>query len=91
MSERQMIIRVKKMKALEVQQKDLENQIEKLKEEIKADMDAKGIEQQQAGDFLVRWTKVVANRFDARAFQKEHENLYSQYMKQITSRRFTIA
>lgn len=91
MSERQMIIRVKKLKALEVQQKDLENQIEKLKEEIKADMDAKGIEQQQAGDFLVRWTKVVANRFDAMAFQKEHENLYSQYMKQITSRRFTIA
>lgn len=91
MSERQMINRVKKLKALEAQQKELESQIEKLKEEIKADMDAKGIEQQQAGDFLVRWTMVVANRFDTRAFQKEHENLYTQYMKQTTSRRFTIA
>lgn len=91
MTERMLQNRVKKLKELERQQKELEGQIEALKEEIKADMEAKGVEQQTAGDFLIRWTTVFTNRFDSRAFQKEHENLYSQYVKQTASRRFSIA
>ena len=91
MSERMLLNRVKKLKALEAQQKELEDQIEALKDEIKADMQERGVEQQAAGDFLIRWTTVTANRFDSKAFQKEHETLYSQYLKQTVSRRFSIA
>ena len=51
MSERMIVNRVKKLKALEAQQKEIEAQIEALKDEIKADMQERGIEQQAAGDF----------------------------------------
>ena len=91
MTERMLQNRVKKLKELERQQKELEGQIEALKEETKADMEAKGVEQQTAGDFLIRWTTVLTSRFDSKAFQKEHESLYKQYLKQATSRRFSIA
>ena len=91
MSERMLLNRVKKLKALEAQQKELEAQIEALKDEIKADMQERGVEQQAAGSFLIRWTTVTANRFDSKAFQKEYETLYSQYLKQTVSRRFSIA
>ncbi len=91
MTERMLQNRVKKLKELERQQKELEGQIEALKEEIKADMEAKGVEQQTAGDFLIRWTTVLTSRFDSKVFQKEHESLYKQYLKQATSRRFSIA
>ena len=69
----------------------LRRTIEALKDEIKADMQERGVEQQAAGNFLIRWTTVTANRFDSKAFQKEHETLYSQYLKQTVSRRFSIA
>ena len=91
MTERMLQNRVRKLKALEEQQKELESQIEALKAEIKADMEEKGLEQQKAGDFLIRWTTVLSSRFDSKAFQKEHESLYSQYLKQTASRRFSIA
>lgn len=91
MTERQLQNRVKKLKALEEQQKELENQINTLKDEIKADMQAKNLEQQQAGDFLIRWTKVLGSRFDSKTFQREHEGLYNQYLKQTESRRFSVA
>ena len=90
MSERMIVNRVKKLKALEAQQKEIEAQIEALKDEIKADMQERGVEQQAAGDFLIRWTTVVSSRFDGETFQKEHAAMYSRYLKQTESRRFSV-
>lgn len=90
MTERTLQNRIKKLKELEQQQKELEQQIEKVKAEIKADMEEKGVEQQTAGAFLIRWTTVISSRFDSKTFQKEHSNLYKQYLRQSESRRFSI-
>ena len=75
MTEKMLQNRVKKLKALEAQQKELERQIEFLKDEIKADMSEKGVESQTAGEFLIRWTVVIGSRFDCKKFQQEHEKL----------------
>lgn len=91
MGERALQNRIEKMKELERQQEALQKQIDELKEQIKQDMEQKGVEELQAGSFLIRWKMVLSNRFDAKAFKKEHESLYNQYLKQTQSRRFTIA
>jgi len=90
MGERAILNRVNKLKALEDQQKALENEIEALKAEIKQEMECKNTDELRAGSFIVRWKKVITNRFDSKAFAKEHEGLYSQYNKQTESRRFSI-
>lgn len=91
MGERAIINRVKKLQELEAQKKAIEIQMEQLKDQIKQDMEKKGIEEVQAGIFLIRWKKIVSNRFDSKSFAKEHEGLYKQYMKESESKRFTIA
>lgn len=89
---RKMVInRVKKMQELEQQKADMEKQIDELKDQIKQDMEQKGLEEMAAGAFLIRWRMVLTSRFDSKAFQKEHSALYDQYVKQTSSRRFTIA
>ena len=64
MTERMIVNRVRKLKELEAQQKEIEEQIEALKAEIKADMQRKDLEEQKAGDYMVRFTTVISNRFD---------------------------
>jgi len=91
MGEKAIENRVRKLKAIEDQIKALELEADKLKEEIKREMEARGAEEVQAGNFLVRWKNVIGSRFDSKAFQKEHEALYSQYLKQTEGRRFTVA
>jgi len=91
MGERAIENRVKKLKAIEEQIKALELKADKLKEEIKKEMEARGAEELKAGNFLVRWKGVLGSRFDSKAFQKEHEALYSQYLKQTEGKRFTVA
>ena len=59
--------------------------------ELNADMDSKGLEEQKVGDYVVRFITVVTNRFDSSRLKKEHADLYSRYLKETSSRRFTVA
>ena len=69
----------------------LEKQVEDLKQDIKADMERKGLEEQAAGDYIVRFTTMVSNRFDSKAFKETHKRLYDKYLKETVTRRFSIA
>ena len=91
MGERAIENRIKKLKALEEQKKELETQIDGLQDEIKKDMEAQGVEQMQAGIFIIRFTRVLSSRFDTKRFKEQYENLYNQFLKQTASRRFTIS
>ena len=91
MGERAVLNRVKKYKELEEQKKVLEEQMEALKNEIKADMESKGVEETYAGNFIIRFVTVVSSRLDTKALKAENEALYKQYLRQSESKRFTIA
>ena len=83
--------RINKIKELEEQRKTLDDQIEALKDEIKADMLAKGAEELQTGNFVIRLKEVITNRFDSKAFKANYKSLYEAYTKPQSSMRFTIA
>ena len=78
--------------------KDLESLIEEakaeaetLRDEIKAEMLNRNIEELEAGQYIVRWTSVLTQRFDTTAFKKVMPEVYKEYTKQVSSRRFSIA
>lgn len=67
MTERQIENRVKKLKAIEKQRKDLEAQEKALKEEIKRDMESKGLEELKTKNFIIRWKEIISNTLDSKA------------------------
>ena len=78
--------------------KDLESLIEEakaeaevLRDEIKTEMLSRNIEELEAGQYIVRWTSVLTQRFDTTAFKKVMPEIYKEYTKQVSSRRFSIA
>jgi len=84
----------KKIAALKEWEELLEEakaQVESLKDEIKAEMLSRNTEEMTAGRYICRWTSVLSNRFDTTTFKKEHAEMYKQYTKQTSSRRFSIA
>ena len=83
--------RVKELKAIEEQQKALTERAEKIKAEIKADMQAKGKDEIKAGNFIVRLKEVITNRFDSKSFAEEHKRLYEAYTKPQSTLRFTVS
>ena len=70
---------------------ELLNKYEAMMEELKAEMEAREVEELIAGQYIIRWTSVLSNRFDSTAFKKVMPELYKAYTKQTASRRFTIS
>ena len=92
MTERQIENRIKKLQAIEAQQKELEQQAEALKAEIKADLEEKGLQELKTKNgFIIRWKEIISSRLDGKALKASFPDIYSQFVKQTSSRRFTVA
>lgn len=66
-------------------------EIESLKDAIKQEMNKRGVEELEAGQYIARFTTVVSNRLDTTALKRENGEIYSRYLKKSTSRRFSIS
>lgn len=64
---------------------------EALEAQIKEEMERNGREELTVGRFIVRFTKILSNRFDTTAFKKMYPETYKDFTKQVASRRFTVS
>lgn len=81
---------IEKLKEWEAIQAEAAAEVESLKDQVKAEMNARGVEELEAGQYIARFTTVLSSRFDTTVFKREHAEMYRQYTKQTTSRRFSI-
>lgn len=91
MSTVQVLEHIKALKEWEALAAEAAAEIESLKDAIKKEMEARGVEELEAGQYIARFTTVHSNRFDTTTFKREHGAMYQQYTKQTTSRRFSIS
>ena len=91
MSKNEMVAKIEALNEWEAIIADAQAEAEAIRDEIKAEMLKRNTEELQAGAYIVRWTSVLSQRFDTTAFKKVMPEVYKAYIKQVTSRRFTIA
>lgn len=82
---------VEDIKTLQRMIEELTAEMESKKDEIKAEMNARSVSELSISCYKVRYTDVTTTRFDTTAFKKTHAELYAQYAKATTSKRFSIA
>ena len=83
--------KIEALKDLETLIEEAKAEAEALRDEIKAEMLSRNTEEMEAGQYIVRWTSVLTQRFDTTAFKKVMPDVYKEYTKQVSSRRFSIA
>lgn len=83
--------RIDELEELEAFAKELDREIESKKDEIKAVLIERNVEELPVGKYIVRFTSVLTQRFDSTAFKKKLPELYSAFVKQVSSRRFSIS
>lgn len=91
MTERMIENRIKKLSSLEEQIAQLQEQADAIKGELKADLEEKGLEELKTKNFLIRWKEIISNRLDGKALKAALPEIYSQYCRQTSSMRFTVA
>lgn len=83
--------KIEALKELEELIEEAKAEADKLRDEIKAEMQNRNTEELQVGKYIIRWTSVLSNRFDTTAFKRVMPDVYKAYTKQVASRKFTIS
>ena len=81
--------KVKELQELVRMQEELEAEIEAAKDEIKAAMGSEEV--MQAGSYRVTYKAVTSTRIDTAKLRKELPEVWTEYGKTSTTRRFAIA
>ena len=82
--------KIEELRELEALISEAQAEAETIRDELKALMLAQNIEELTAGQYIIRWTYVLSQRFDSTAFKKVMPDVYKAYTKQVSSRRFSI-
>ena len=88
--EKEFTAKIRQIKELEQQKKQTEETISALKDEIKAYMDKNKTSELAVDIFTVHYTETETERFDSKAFRNADEELYNQFVKKVTTKRFSI-
>jgi len=91
MTQNELTAKIRELKELQQLIDEATAEADAIRDAIKAEMTAAGVDELIVDVFKVRWQKVTSNRFDTTAFKKTHADLYAQYTKPQETRRFTVA
>ena len=91
MSTKEIINKIEALAEWETIIEEAKAEAEALRDSIKAEMLEQNTEELEVGADIVRWTSVLSQRFDTTSFKKSHGEMYKEFTKQVSSRRFTIS
>lgn len=82
---------VVELQELYAQAEQVKAEIVAREQAIKDELDSREIEVLDLGNVIIRFTSILSNKFDTKAFKKDFADIYNLFLKQVPSRRFTIA
>lgn len=86
----EMIKKIEEYNEMESLLAEVKAEADKIKDEIKAELEANETEEMVVGNYIVRNTSCLTMRFDTKRFKEKFEELYKTYTKEVSSKRFSI-
>ena len=87
----ELLTKIEALNEWEALMEEAKAEAEAIRDSIKAEMLDRDTEELEAGQYIIRWTPVLSNRFDTTAFKKLYGDLYKAFTKQTASKRFSIS
>ena len=91
MSKNELISKIEALNEWEALMEEARAEAEAIRDSIKAEMLERNTEELTAGAYIIRWTSVLTQRFDSTTFKRLYADLYKDFTKPVSSRRFTIS
>lgn len=83
--------KIAELKELETMSAELKAEIEAIKDELKSVLVEQNVEELIVGTSIIRYTTVLSQRLDSTQLKKKLPEIYTAYLKQVSSKRFSIA
>ena len=92
MAKNELLKKIELLNEYEAMLEELKAEADEIKNEIKAEMEAREVEELEVDQYIVRFRSVLSTRFDTKRFKETMgEDVYNAFTKQVASKRFSIA
>ena len=91
MAANELLNKIEALNEWEALMEEAKAEAEAIRDSIKQEMLERGAEELECGQYIIRYQSIVSNRFDSSAFKKLMPDVYKSFIRQSTSRRFSIA
>ena len=91
MSKNEMVAMIEAMNNYDELAAKVKAKADALREQLKEEMVRQNVEELIAGAYILRYTPVISNRFDSANFKRLYAELYKDFTKPVSSRRFSVS
>lgn len=91
MANNELLNKIEALNEWEALMEEAKAEIEAIRDSLKQEMLERGTEELECGQYILRYQTIVSNRFDSSAFKKTLPEVYKSFIRQSTSKRFTVA
>lgn len=91
MANNELLNKIEALNEWEALLEEAKAEAEAIRDELKAEMLQRNTEELECGKYIIRYQSIVSNRFDSSAFKKLMPDVYKSFIRQSTSKRFSIA
>ena len=91
MANNELLNKIEALNEWEALMEEAKAEAETLRDSIKQELMERDTEELECGQYIIRWTSVLTQRFDSISFKKAMPDVYKAFTKQTASRRFSIS
>ena len=91
MSRNELISKIESLQEWETLMEEAKAEAEAIRDSLKQEMLNRELEELECGQYIIRYQSIISNRFDNSAFKKALPDVYQAFIRQSTSKRFSIA
>ena len=91
MSKNELVAKIEALNEWEALMEEAKAEAEAIRDSIKQEMLSRELEELECGQYIIRYQSIVSNRFDSSSFKKALPDVYQAFIRQSTSKRFSIA
>ena len=91
MSKNEMVAMIEAMNNYDELAAKVKAKADVLREQLKEEMVRQNVEELIAGAYILRYTPIISNRFDSTTFKRLYADLYKDFTKPVSSRRFSVS
>ena len=91
MSKKEMVALIETMNNYDELAMKAKAKADAIRDALKEEMLRLDTEELTAGAYILRYTSIVSNRFDSTTFNRLYGDLYKDFTKPVSSRRFTVS
>lgn len=91
MSKKEMVALIETMNNYDELAMKAKAKADAIRDALKEEMLRLDTEELTAGAYILRYTSIVSNHFDSTTFKRLYGELYKDFTKPVSSRRFTVS